>query len=272
MSRARGPQRPSVDQRGREVGELGGAVVRKMVSEPLVVGHAVCAAGDDAEVLVAEPHDREVGLEAAARREPRRVDHAADAASTWRIDTCCSASSAPGPDDVEDRERRQVEDPGAVAHREVLGIDDRRPPARVPLGLAAPDPVAVLLEQRSVRLVPLRPLPPGGLEEDSAELLLTLVVRREAHVAVRAPLLERVDDPVRLVEALGRAGLHVRRCLLVLPEARSVGGVKVDVRLAVHHPLGERLADAGTFLHPDGGADQRPSTSGARRGSASRRA
>ena len=38
----------------------------------------VRAAGDDAEALVAEPHDREVGAEAAARREQRRVDDAPD--------------------------------------------------------------------------------------------------------------------------------------------------------------------------------------------------
>jgi hypothetical protein len=49
-----------------------------VVGEPLVVGHPVRAAGDDAEVLVAEAHDREVGLEAPARREPRRVDDATD--------------------------------------------------------------------------------------------------------------------------------------------------------------------------------------------------
>ena len=121
-----------------------------------------------------------------------------------------------------------------------------------------PDPVAVLLEQRRVRLVPLRPLPAGGLEEDRAELLLPLVVRREPHVAVRRPLLERMDDAVRLVEALGGARLHVRRRLLVLPEARGVRGVEVDVRLAVHHPLGERLADARPLLHPDGGRRPEP--------------
>jgi len=36
-----------------------------MVAEPLEIGHAVCAAGDDSELLVSEPHDRQVGLEAA---------------------------------------------------------------------------------------------------------------------------------------------------------------------------------------------------------------
>src|SRR5450759_2971332 len=45
---------------------------------------------------------------------------------------------------VKDRERGQVEHRCAVAHREVLGVDDRRPPARVPLVLTPLD--AVLLD------------------------------------------------------------------------------------------------------------------------------
>ena len=43
-----------------------------------------------------------------------------------------------------------------------------------------------------------------------------------------------------------------RRALLVV-EARDVGRLQVDLRLAVHHPLGHRLADARPLLHPDGG-------------------
>ena len=78
--------------------------------------------------------------------------------------------------------------------------------------------------------------------------LLPLVVRREPHVAVRGPLLERVHDPVGLVEPLARARLHVRRRLLMLPEPCRVRRVEVDVRLAVHHPLGERLSHPGPSL------------------------
>ena len=92
---------------------------------------------------------------------------------------------------------------------------------------------------------------PGRLEEDRAELALARVERREADVAVRLPLLERVDDPVGLVEALGGARLHVRARLVVLVEARDVRGVEVDLGLAVHHPLRKRLADARALLHPD---------------------
>src|SRR2546421_299843 len=70
--------------------------------------------------------------------------------------------------------------------------------------------------------------------------------------AVRLPLLARMDDPVRLVEALGRAALYVLRRALLRVEARDVGGLEVDLRLAVHHPLGDRLADSRALLHPDG--------------------
>ena len=273
MSRARGPQSPSVDHAGREVGELRRPVRREVVGEPLVVGHPVRASGDDAEVLVAEPHDREVGLEASARREPRRVDDPADGDVALAHRHLLQRVQRARAREVEDRERGEVEDPRAVSHGEVLGVDDRRPPARVPLGLAPADAVAVLLEQRRVRLVPLRALPAGRLEEDGAEFLLARVVWREPNVAVRGPLLEWMDDAVGLVEALVGARLHVRRGLLVLPEACCVRGVEVDVRLAVHHPLGERLADARPLLDPDRG--RRPETlhlGQSRRGSASRRA
>ena len=112
-----------------------------------MVGHPVRAPGDDAKVLASEPHDGEVGLEAAARREPRRIDDPSDGyvdlAHRDRLERRERARAG----DVEDRECREVEDPRPVAHREVLGVDDRRPPTRVPLSLAPPHPVAVLLEQ-----------------------------------------------------------------------------------------------------------------------------
>src|SRR5436853_272117 len=136
-----------------------------------------------------------------------------------------------GPDDVEDAERGQVEHRGALAHREMLGVDDRRPPARVPLVLAGLD--AELLDERRVRRVPVRALPRGRFVEDGAELLLTLVERGNADAAIRLPLLARMDDPVRLVEALARAALHLLRRALLRVEARDVGGLEVDLRLTV---------------------------------------
>ena len=134
----------------------------------------------------------------------------------------------------------------------MLRVHDRRPPACLPLRLAAPDAIAVLLEQGCVRLVPVRALPAGDLEEHGPERALPLVEGREADVAVRLPLLGRVDDPIGLVEALRGARGDVTPRLLVVPEARDVGRVQVDLRLAVDHPLGDRLSDPGPFLDPDG--------------------
>ena len=143
--------------------------------------------------------------------------------------------------------------PDPVAHREVLGVDDRRPPARLPLGLARHDPVAVLAEERLVRAVPVRPLPAGGLEELGAELDVAVVGRRQPDRPVRGPLLHRVDDAVGLVVALGRPGRDVLGGLVVVVEAGDVRAVRIDLGLAVRHPLGDGLGDPRRLLDPDRG-------------------
>ena len=139
MSRARGPQSPIVHQ--LEVrSSIRAAVGRQVVGEPLLVGHPVRAAGDDAEAVLGHPHDRQVGLEAALRGEHRRVDVAPDRHVHLPHRDLLDAVERARADDVEDAERRQVEHPRPLAHREVLGVDDRRPPARVPLMLARRTP------------------------------------------------------------------------------------------------------------------------------------
>ena len=219
MSRARGPHSPSVvhaDVRSVTCALPSGHVV----GDPLEVGHAVQAAGHHAELLVAEPQDREVGAEAAARRQQRRVDDAPDRYVHLAHRDLLHGRERAGAGDVEDAERAQVEHRRAVAHREVLGVDDRRPPARVPLRRPAVD--AVLVDQLRVRLVPVRALPSGRLEEDRAERLLAGVERRQPDVAIRRPLLAGMDDPVGLVEPLGGPRAHVRVRLLAVVEARDV--------------------------------------------------
>ena len=49
-----------------------------MVLEPLPVARTIQPTRDDTEEVVAEPHDRQVGLEAAVSVENRRVDDASD--------------------------------------------------------------------------------------------------------------------------------------------------------------------------------------------------
>ena len=208
------------------------------------------AAGDDAEDVLLEPHDREVGLEAARLGQDRRVDDAADRDVHLAHRDVLDGRQRARADDVEDREGREVEDAGRLAHREVLGVDDRRPPAGIPLVRAGLD--AVLLDERRVAVVPLRPLPAGDLVERGVVRALPLVHRRHAQVAVGPVLLGRVDDAVGLRERLEGAGLRVLAGLLVVVEAADVGLVAVDLRLAVDHPLGDGLADAGPFLDPHG--------------------
>ena len=59
-----------------------------------------------------------------------------------------------------------------------------------------------------------------------------------------------MNDAVGLVEALRGARNDVLARLVVLVEARNVAGVQVDLALAEHHPLGDGLAGARTFLDP----------------------
>ena len=221
VARPRTPQPDGGVGRG-EVDDLRGAVGRGPVGEPLAVGHAVRAAGDDAEPVVRQTHHGQVGPEAAALVEHRRVDHLAhrDVAlgDHGRLDGVEGART----DDVEDRECGEVEEACALAHREVLRVDDRRPPARVPLVLAGHHRVAVLLEQAGVGLVPEGPLPADGLEEPRAEPLLRGVHRRQPLVAVGLVLLGGVHDAVGLVERLARARPDVRAGALVRVEPGDV--------------------------------------------------
>ena len=255
-----GPRSPDADG-GHVVGEVGerrGARLGQVSREPGPVGHAVRAAGDDPEVVVAQPHHREVGAEAALRVQDGRVDHLADRDVALGDAGLLHHVERLGALDVEDAERRQVDHRGRLAHPEVLGVDDRAPPAGVPLVLARHHGVAVGLEQGGVGLVPERALPAGGLEEDGAELGLRVVHRGEPLVAVGLVLLGRVDDAVGLDERLGGAQPGVLAALLVLVEAGDVAVVQVDLGVAVGHPLGHRAADAGALLDPDRGGRPEP--------------
>ena len=255
-----GPWTPDPD-RGHvvgEVGERGLLVVGQPAGEPRPVGHAVGSAGDDPEVVRTEAHHRQVGPEAALRVEDRGVDHLADRDVALRDAGALDDGERGRSRDVEEAEGRQVDHCPRLAHPEVLGVDDRAPPARVPLVLARHHGVGVLLDEGRVGLVPERSFPTRGLEEDRPQLLLRVVHRREALVAVRGVLLGRVDDAVGLDEGLGGAQAGVLATLLVLVEAGDVAVVDVDLGVAVGHPLGHRPADARALLDPHRGRGPQP--------------
>ena len=133
MSRARGPQSPSVvhaDVRSvtcalPSSGAWSATHLRSAMPCRPPVTKRKCSSR--------EPQDREVGAEAAARRQQRRVDDAPDRHVHLAHRDLLHGRERARAGDVEDAERAQVEDRRAVAHRQVLGVDDRRPPARVPL-------------------------------------------------------------------------------------------------------------------------------------------
>jgi hypothetical protein len=224
-----------------------------VVHEPLLVDHAQRASGDDTEMAVAEPHDREIGLHSAVLVEERGVDDAADGDVGLVDDHPLHVVHGPRPLDVEDGERAEVHHADPVAHRQVLGVDDGRPPARVPLGGPDRHAACVLVQELPVRLVPVRPLPAGRLEEHGVQLDLPRVEGAEPDLPVRRPLLRGVHDAVGLVVPLPGAGVDVGPRALVLVEAGDVRAVGVDLGHAARHPLGHRLGDPGGLLDPDGG-------------------
>ena len=178
------------------------------------------------------------------RRQHRRVDDAADRhVHLARATTAWTASSAPGPTTSKIANADRSKMPGALAHREVLGVDDRRPPARVPLGLARLDAVASR-RAAALRLVPLRPLPAGDLEELGAERLLPLVHRRRAQRRGRTAT---ARPGGRCRRSSGTPRTRAPSCaarLLVVVEAADVGLVQVDLDSPWTIHSATRLADA----------------------------
>ena len=85
----------------------------------------MCATGDDAEVILAQAHDRQVALEATVDAENRGVNNAANSnvhLTNGRLLNRCQGAWA---DDVEDREGGQVSQASGLTHLQVLSVDDR---------------------------------------------------------------------------------------------------------------------------------------------------
>ena len=77
MSRARGPHSPIVVNELVASNSCAEPSVGQRVGEDLPVAHAHAAAGHDAEPVVREAHDREVGEDPAGLVQERRVDRLA---------------------------------------------------------------------------------------------------------------------------------------------------------------------------------------------------
>ena len=129
----------------------------------------MCATGNDAEVVLAQSHDREVALEATVDAEHGCVDHATDRDVHLSNHRALDRRECALPHDGEDGERCEVDEAGRLAHLKVLGVDDGRPPPCLPLAGTRHDGIAELLDEAGIALIPPRSLPADRLEEDGTE-------------------------------------------------------------------------------------------------------
>ena len=171
-----GPRAPQPD-RGPGRGEVGqGRPGGQVVGDPLGVGHPGRAAGHHPEPVRAQPHHGQVGPEAAVLVQPRGVHHARRRPrSAGRPTGSAPHPARPGPEISSTAKADRSTRAQRVPHGQVLGVDDRRPPARLPLGRALHQPARVPLQQGGVGGVPERPLPADGLVEEGAERAFPVV-------------------------------------------------------------------------------------------------
>jgi hypothetical protein len=219
--------------------------------EPGEVVHPRPAAGHDHERLLAGAGDGQVTPDPAGGAEHRRVHHGPGApVDPVRADPFEEREGV-WPLDVELDVGGQVEERRALARREVLGADGRRPVLGRPAGPRLPRGAA----QDFVRVEPLRTLPARAREELGAELHVPLVERRQPEPAWACRLLQRVQDVVDLAVLLLPAFQHVERGRLEGVEAVGVGLGQVVAGLAGRHPLGDLPAHPPGMRDPDGFAD-----------------
>jgi hypothetical protein len=138
------------------------------------------AAGHHPEAIRPQARDGQVAHDPRARREHRGVDDRAGGLVDVVGGQALQEGRRARPGDLHLGERRQVEDPGALAAGTMLGLDDRRPVARRPFVVRGD---LFARQQLAVCVVPLRALPAGALEELRAEALLALIERRRAQAS-----------------------------------------------------------------------------------------
>ncbi len=170
--------------------------------------------GDDEERVAAQPRDRRVELDPAARVEHRRVDDAAR-----------RPVQVGGEDPLDQRqrlravhaqlgERGEIEERDALARGAVLR-GHRAEPVLAAVGVG-------VLRALARRRVPVRPLPAGGLAEAGAGGGEPVVQRDAPQPARRARLQEGPVHRVQAAQRLARACVQVARVALGRREAADV--------------------------------------------------
>ncbi len=193
-------------------------------------------------MVAAETGDGDVTADAAVLVEEQGVRHRAhrlvDVAGGQPLEEGGGASTG----HFQALECRHVVHRDGLAGGLGLGSDDGRPVARRPL---VGDGDGTTFDERGVGLVPLGPLPAGGLQEEGAEFLLAGVEGAGAQGPGRAGRLEGMEDVVDLDEVLAVAGQDVLRGELVRLEAVHVTLVQIEGRaVTVHEPFGHRAGYA----------------------------
>jgi hypothetical protein len=215
-------------------------------AQPAQVGVDRAGAGDDAKALAGQPRHRQIGDDPAALVEELRVDHAAHRAIDAAVADALEQRQRARAADRDLAERREVDDPDALAKRPVLlGKQLQvggRAPAEPPLVLARSPPWCSRLE-----VVGSLPAVLGA--EHGAELLEADVQRAQPPPAPGLRAVERVAQPVVVPVGLARGLLGKDAVAVDRAEAPRPVGVDVDLARAVGHPLGQAPA------HPAGAAE-----------------
>ena len=208
------------------------------------------AAGDDHEAIHRQARHGEVALDAASRCQHRGVGDRADRLVHAVGGDSFHEGQSAGSAHVELGEGSEVEEADALADGPVFRADDGRPETALPSGTGV-IVVGGAFKKLRIRLEPLRALPSGVLDQVGPELSEPVVVRQGAKSAGGVHLLGGVNDVVDLAVLLGTALGDVRVGKLVGMEPADVGLSQVHCRLAVHHPLGDGLADTAAMGYPD---------------------
>ena len=112
-----------------------------MLAYPEGVAPAVESAGDHTHVVIIQTHHGQVGVEPAARGEPRGVDGPSDIHVHLVDGQVVGEGHRTRTGQIEDLESGEVDHADVFPEGQVFGVDDRRPPATVPFGVPFGDAV-----------------------------------------------------------------------------------------------------------------------------------